>query len=844
MKIVLAAQCRLSSTRLPGKALLSLGGKTVLDWSLASMRKVKADAYFVATDKDSEQALRPICERNGFELFVGPLEDVLERYCLLIEHTGADAVIRATCDNPFLFYEAADALREQFLRRSETGKCDYITWTGLPHGSGVEMFNAKSLLDARDNTSEPYDHEHVGPALYNHPEKFESVMIAAPAEWNFPNLRTTIDTKSDYRRALAAVRKVSGFVDESNPVSEPYTCAQIVEAYSDSSVVSPVLCVPCVSKGKGTGHLRRCLSVAVSIGADVYIPEDAGLEEIEELLSDAKSSGFSDWQILRSLPEKGDYSMVLADAFSLDRQTAFSLANIAPVTAIDEGSVNTDFCDCLLDIIPSYGISRPSNISDPSFVTLPKYVRSAPRPASVQEIKKVLVTVGGEDPADLVVPASIAFASLDEVKFGEKSVTAIVQNPEAASERVPEKLRGRIKFMPPVHNLREHLADFDLVVSHYGFTAFEAIAAGCAVILLGTTALHIKLAEKYKFVYIPKYMLSAAGAGEVLGKIDALYPKSPLRREGEAKVEQKDLGKFVSLLSRGRRFSCPICQGHHEPYLDPVVSRTTRHSFRRCHNCGMLYMSWTFDAEDTEYNESYFFDDYKKQYGKTYLDDFTQIKSQCVRRTSNVDMIFRKTHRNAVTPTVLDIGCAFGPYLDAANDAGWQVFGTDASKEAVDYVQNTLHYPAVVSKFPSFDPSISFGVKQFDSVSMWYVIEHFQNLDAVLKSVSKILKVGGVFAFSTPSASGVSGKFNTQSFFQNSPADHYTLWEPSRAASILKKYGFRLVKTVSTGHHPERFPSLQGKSRSGLKWSFYNMMSKMLGLGDTFEAYCVKEKDI
>ena len=61
MKIVLASQCRLSSTRLPGKALLSLGGKTVLDWSLASMRKVKADAYFVATDKDSEQALRPIC---------------------------------------------------------------------------------------------------------------------------------------------------------------------------------------------------------------------------------------------------------------------------------------------------------------------------------------------------------------------------------------------------------------------------------------------------------------------------------------------------------------------------------------------------------------------------------------------------------------------------------------------------------------------------------------------------------------------------------------------------------------------------------------------------------------
>ncbi|MBR4374705.1 MAG: methyltransferase domain-containing protein [Treponema sp.] len=844
MKIILAAQCRLSSTRLPGKALLELGGKTVLDWSLASMRKVPADAYFVATDKDSEAELRPICERNGFELFVGPLEDVLERYCLLIEHTGADAVIRSTCDNPFLFYEAAIALREQFVRRSETGKCDYITWTGLPHGSGVEMFSAKSLLAAKEQTSDPYDHEHVGPALYNHPEKFECVMLPSPAEWNFPNIRTTIDTKADYRKALKVVRKVSGVTSSANPVQEPYSCSQIIEAYSDSSVISPVLCVPCVSKGKGTGHLRRCLSVAVSIGADVYIPENPGLEEIDELLHDAKSSGFSEWQILRSLPEKGEYSMVLADAFSLDRATAVSLAKIAPVTAIDEGSVNTDFCDCLLDIIPSYGISRPANISDPSFVTLPKYRRTAPRPKNPSEIKRVLVTVGGEDPADLVVPASIAFASLDEKKYGEKTVTAITSDPETAASRVPEKLRGKIKFISPVHNLREHLADFDLVVSHYGFTAFEAIAAGCGVILLGTTALHIKLAEKYKFVYLPTYMLASAGAGEALQNIDALYPESPLRSENTDDSVQKDLGKFVLQLSKGRRFHCPVCQSHHEPFLDPIVSRTTRHSFRRCHNCGMLYMAWTFDAEDTEYNETYFFDDYKKQYGKTYLDDFMQIKAQCVRRTSNVDMIFRRMHRKAVTPTELDIGCAFGPYLDAANDAGWQVFGTDASKEAVDYVQNTLHYPAVVSKFPSFDPAILFGVKQFDSVTMWYVIEHFQNLDAVLKCVSKILKVGGVFAFSTPSASGVSGKFNTQSFFENSPADHYTLWEPSRVGSILKKYGFKLVKTVSTGHHPERFPALSGKKQSGLKWSFYNMMSKMLSLGDTFEVYCVKEKDI
>ena len=196
---------------------------------------------------------------------------------------------------------------------------------------------------------------------------------------------------------------------------------------------------------------------------------------------------------------------------------------------------------------------------------------------------------------------------------------------------------------------------------------------------------------------------------------------------------------------------------------------------------------------------------------------------------------------------MLDIGCAYGPYLDAANDAGWQVYGTDISPEAVKYVQDSLHYPAATASFPVFDPTTEFGIQNFDAVTMWYVIEHFQNLDAVLRGVSKILKKGGVFAFSTPSASGVSAKFSPQKFFSQSPDDHYTLWEPARAASILHQYGFKVVKIVSTGHHPERFPQLAGRKGqkiNSFEVSLFTAASHFFALGDTFEVYCKKERDI
>ena len=80
-KRAVIVQCRLSSTRLPGKALKELGGKPVLAWVLNSMKKVDADRYFVATDFESYESLAPLCKENGFECFAGELDDVLKRFC-------------------------------------------------------------------------------------------------------------------------------------------------------------------------------------------------------------------------------------------------------------------------------------------------------------------------------------------------------------------------------------------------------------------------------------------------------------------------------------------------------------------------------------------------------------------------------------------------------------------------------------------------------------------------------------------------------------------------------------------------------------------------------------------
>ncbi|HOE09216.1 MAG TPA: acylneuraminate cytidylyltransferase, partial [Treponemataceae bacterium] len=106
-------QCRLGSTRLPSKALLPLGSQTCIEWTLSAMKKVQCDEYYLATDQASYSQLFPLAEKNGWKCFAGSENDVLDRFCSLIrlieQKHGQKVtwIVRATGDNPFLFYDAA-----------------------------------------------------------------------------------------------------------------------------------------------------------------------------------------------------------------------------------------------------------------------------------------------------------------------------------------------------------------------------------------------------------------------------------------------------------------------------------------------------------------------------------------------------------------------------------------------------------------------------------------------------------------------------------------------------------------------------------------------------------------
>jgi spore coat polysaccharide biosynthesis protein SpsF len=190
-------QARLDSKRLPGKALLLLEGKPVIFRVMEALNNVPADLRILACPDDSLSPFTPLAKEADFEIFAGPKEDVLERYCRVIRHFSIKRVIRATGDNPFVFTDAAVAINAE----AAVLNADYSGYSGLPVGAGVESVCADALLRACKEAASAFDHEHVCPYLYSHPEIFKLHRPLSPLRWQSPEIRLTVDTREDFDRA-------------------------------------------------------------------------------------------------------------------------------------------------------------------------------------------------------------------------------------------------------------------------------------------------------------------------------------------------------------------------------------------------------------------------------------------------------------------------------------------------------------------------------------------------------------------------------------------------------------------------------------------------------------------
>lgn len=202
---VVVVQARMGSSRLPGKVLMDLAGRSFLWHCLARCAAIPGvDLVCCATT--TSPADDPVAEeaaRCGARVFRGSEADVLARYHGAAASLGAGLVMRVTSDCPFIDPEVAGRVLAALRDQGADYACNNMppSW---PHGLDCEAFPAAILARAAEQATEPFEREHVTPWMRAN-QHLKRVNVAGPGGVA-ASYRWTLDYPEDrdFFRAVAA----------------------------------------------------------------------------------------------------------------------------------------------------------------------------------------------------------------------------------------------------------------------------------------------------------------------------------------------------------------------------------------------------------------------------------------------------------------------------------------------------------------------------------------------------------------------------------------------------------------------------------------------------------------
>jgi 2-polyprenyl-3-methyl-5-hydroxy-6-metoxy-1,4-benzoquinol methylase len=263
-----------------------------------------------------------------------------------------------------------------------------------------------------------------------------------------------------------------------------------------------------------------------------------------------------------------------------------------------------------------------------------------------------------------------------------------------------------------------------------------------------------------------------------------------------------------------QNLSCPLCGGEKKR----KIFKNESFFLFSCAFCGSNYQERLASVQK-DYEESYFHENHKKAYGKSYLEDEENIRSFSRRRLRVIKKLLGKTKEKA--PKILDIGSALGIFCDEAAQFGFEASGLEISEFARNFSKERFG----IRTFSN----IGKIQEEFDVVTLWFTLEHIQKPLDLLNALYPLLSRTGIITISLPHAKGAFARWNKGVYYLKRPVEHF--FEPSVKGIkiLLKKAGFTVEKTEFFGLHPERV---------GLpEWNSIKNIQKTLKLGDTFEIY-------
>lgn len=197
-RIIGIIQARMGSTRLPGKVMLPVAGKSLIAHQIDRLcRSRHLSGLCVATsDLRQDDPLAAHVEALGVPVFRGSESDVLDRFYRAALAQQADIAVRFTGDCPLIDPALVDDLITLYSAADPPLAYAAIDVARYPRGLDAEIAGMTDLRAAWEEAREGFEREHVMPFLWRRPDRFRLGWLSDPAleaPW-----RWCVDTEQDF----------------------------------------------------------------------------------------------------------------------------------------------------------------------------------------------------------------------------------------------------------------------------------------------------------------------------------------------------------------------------------------------------------------------------------------------------------------------------------------------------------------------------------------------------------------------------------------------------------------------------------------------------------------------
>lgn len=214
----------------------------------------------------------------------------------------------------------------------------------------------------------------------------------------------------------------------------------------------------------------------------------------------------------------------------------------------------------------------------------------------------------------------------------------------------------------------------------------------------------------------------------------------------------------------------------------------------RCRNCSLLFLH---PVPGAEVIRSLYSQDYYKKHNLQYFNDVAdaQIESRLLLCQDGVK---HEVHPYKKSGRLLEIGCASGFFLKAAQRLGWDVSGVEVSEYAARFASFRLGLGDRVINRRLEDADLP--ANHFDVIVLFMVLEHMPHPLAVLETARRCLKPGGIVIIKIPNYQCAESYIFGNNWHQLSFPHHLYIFSPASIGKMIWRLRFRTL-SLSTYRH-------------------------------------------